>query len=268
MNRRKISRRDLLKNAAGATLGVIVVTDTNLLSSAPEVNPDEYDWEKHYFGFICDIDRCIGCGRCVVACKRENKIPWETHYNRTWVERYSITEEGEVVVDSPNAGRDGFQPKYTNNAHGDAKIRKSFFVPKLCNHCAKPPCVQVCPVGATYSTKDGVVLVDQQYCIGCGYCIQACPYGARYMLPHSSPDTHFKQGGVADKCTWCYHRVTKGEYPACVEACPVGARLFGDLNDPDSSVRKILRAKRTYVLKPELGVKPKVNYLGFESGIR
>jgi len=108
-------------------------------------------------------------------------------------------------------------------------------------------------------TKDGVVLVDYKYCIGCRYCIQACPYGARYLHPKER---------VADKCTWCYHRITKGLHPACVEVCPVGARVFGDLRDPRSPVRKLLREERVYVLKPDLGTRPKVFYIGIDIGVR
>ncbi len=273
----KISRRDFIKAGSKGFLGGIFVFSVPSLlrnfiqreddtKSIPATNLDERDWEKHYWGFVVDNERCIGCGRCVVACKLENKVPWEPEYNRTWVERYVITEDGEIFVDSPNAGRDGFTAEYMNLKYQDVEIRKSFFVSKLCNQCDKPPCVTVCPVGATYMTGDGVVLVDQEHCIGCRYCIQACPYGARFQLPDFS-ETHFGQVRVIDKCTWCYHRIHKGLLPACVEACPVGARIFGDLRDPQSMVRIILRERRVYVLKPALGTEPKVYYIGFEKGV-
>ncbi len=260
----RISRRDFIKiGAKGFAGGIIAYSIVSLLqnftrtgSTARSVRAARLDvpeWAKHYWGFVCDNERCIGCGRCVVACKLENKVPWEPEYNRTWVERYVITEDEEVFVDSPNAGRDGFKPEYEN-----LNIRKSFFVPKLCNQCDNPPCVTVCPVGATYMTEDGVVLVDQEHCIGCGYCIQSCPYGARFFLPDKK---------VVDKCTWCYHRITQGLVPACVVACPREARVFGDLEDPESPVRKILAEKRVYVLRPELGTEPKVYYVGFEKGV-
>ena len=226
----------------------------------------EYDLEKHYWGFVCDNEKCIGCGRCVVACKRENKVPWEPEFNRTWVERYVIAGDGEILVDSPHAGRDGFTAEPLTTKYPSLDIRKSFFVPKLCNQCDNPPCVTVCPVGATYITDDGVILIDQKHCIGCGYCIQACPYGARFFLPDFS-ETHFGQVNVVDKCTWCYHRIHKGLVPACVEVCPVEARVFGDLRDPESPVRRILAEKRIYVLKPDLGTEPKVYYVGFEKGV-
>ncbi len=213
----KISRRDFINvGAKGFLGGMIVYSIPSLLRdstqtddatrSVPAANLDERNWKKHYWGFVVDNERCIGCGRCVVACKLENKVPWEPEYNRTWVERYIISE-------------------------------------------------------------DGVVLVDQEHCIGCRYCIQACPYGARFMLPDFSK-THFGQVREVDKCTWCYHRITRGLLPACVEVCPVGARIFGDLRNPQSPVRQILREKRIYVLKRSLGTEPKVYYVGCEKGVR
>ncbi len=266
----KISRRYFIKQGAQGLLGGIIaysgipfllqslaLTDGGNRSLAA-TSSTAYDWERHYWEFVCDTEKCIGCGRCVVACKLENKVPWESEYNRTWVERYVITEDGETFVDSPKAGRDGFVAEPANEKYNNPDVRKSFFVPKLCNQCDNPPCVTVCPVGATYMTEDGVVLVDQDHCIGCRYCIQACPYGARYILPEEK---------VIDKCTWCYHRITRGLLPACVEACPAGARVFGDRHDPASQVREILTKRRIYVLKPDLGTEPKVYYVGFEKGV-
>ena len=113
---------------------------------------------------------------CVRACSAENDVP--EGFFRTWVERYEVHDDDRVhpVVESPDGGMHGFPVRTTPGV-------KSFFVPKLCNHCAHSPCVQACPVGATYVSPDGVVLVDQQYCVGCGYCVQACPYGTRYLHP-------------------------------------------------------------------------------------
>ena len=272
------SRRDFIKNgAAGIAGGVILYTLGSFGSSVgkrvrvsgaagPLMQLSDEGWSSRHWGFIVDNEKCIGCGRCIVACKTENKVPWEVEYNRTWVERYTITEDGEAIVESPNAGRDGFGGEFRSVNIDASQVRTSFFVPKLCNQCDNPPCVTVCPVGATYKTDDGVILVDQMHCIGCRYCIQACPYGARYILPQQTA-THFGQHGVADKCTWCYHRITKGLPPACAEVCPVGARQFGDLRDPASGVRQVLREKRVYVLKPDLGTEPKVYYVGFEKGV-
>lgn len=273
----RLSRRDFLRIGTRSLLGGVVVYSVpsllRFLARSGVANPvlanrrDRYAEDNQYWGFVCDAEKCIGCGRCVVACKRENKVPWESSYNRTWVERYTITVDRQVFVDSPEAGRDGFRTDPEVPETPKPEIWKSFFVPKLCNQCDKPPCVTVCPVGATYMTDNGVILVDQEHCIGCRYCIQACPYGARYVLPEASA-THFGQVRVIDKCTWCYHRITRGILPACVEVCPVGARVFGDLRDPQSQVRKILAEKRVSVLKPDLGTEPKVYYVGLERGVQ
>ena len=262
-----ISRRNFLKfGALGVAGGALLATGaTTLFKNLPGakadsgVGLDDYDWNEHYWGFTVDTRKCIGCGACVRACKRENEMPWEPEFNRTWVERYFIPEEEQGFVDSPNAGRDGFAAEQFNVKYQNLDIRKAFFVPKLCNQCDKPSCVQVCPVAATYRTPDGVILVDQNKCIGCRYCIQACPYGARYF--------HHEKG-VVDKCTWCYHRITKGLPTACVEVCPVGARKFGDMRDPESVVRQTLRDETVHVLKADLGNKPKVFYLGLEQEVR
>ena len=204
------------------------------------------------YGFIVDTTTCIGCGMCVQACKTENQVPDECY--RTWVERYIITADEKVFVDSPHGALHGFKP-----AAVEGQIEKAFFVPKLCNHCAEANCVQVCPVGATYTTRDGFVLVDEKHCVSCGYCLQACPYGARYMHPVRH---------TADKCTWCYHRVKKGLMPACVVVCPVRARQFGNLNDPESTINRILQEARISALKPETGNNPKTFYVGLDKEVR
>jgi tetrathionate reductase subunit B len=214
----------------------------------------EYDATEHLYGMGVDINKCIGCGRCVNACTIENDVPEEPHFTNTWIERYIIDSDGEVVVDSPNAGMEGFPP--TENETG---ILKSFFVPKLCNHCEEAPCVQVCPVGATFTTEDGVVLVDEDYCLGCRYCIQACPYGARYL----HPEKH-----VAAKCTFCYHRLVDGLVPACVEVCPTGARTFGELTDRPTPLDQFLRFNTIQVLKPHLNTQPKVYYANLDGEVR
>ena len=213
-----------------------------------------YKPKEHRYAMGIKVDRCIGCGRCVDACKRENNVPDEPFYFRTWVERYVETADGETIVDSPNGARDGFK-----TAPSEKKVFKTFFVPKICNQCEKPPCVQVCPVGATYKTDDGVILVDREYCIGCRYCIQACPYGMRYLHPATR---------VADKCTFCYHRVVKGLLPACVEVCPTQARVFGDLKLVASPVVQFMRFNKISVLKPNLNTEPKVYYADLDMEVR
>jgi len=214
---------------------------------------DNYDPSEHDYAMAIDIHKCIGCGRCVEACKKENNVPMDDTHFRTWVERYVISEEGETLVDSPHGGMNGF-PELKE----DVKVLRTFFVPKLCNHCENPPCVQVCPVGATFVSPDGVVLVDEDYCVGCRYCIQACPYGARFLHPVKK---------VAEKCTFCYHRITKGMLPACVEVCPTQARIFGDKKKTSSPLRRFLRFMDITVLKPWMNTKPKVYYGGADGEV-
>jgi Fe-S-cluster-containing dehydrogenase component len=248
------TRRDFLGRLvkASGALAATSVIGLILPEEAAGMASEGYDWTKHRWVYLVDATTCIGCGSCVRACIRENDVPAGMY--RTWIERYEISPIGETFVDSPNGGADGFHPVQTGR-----KVEKSFFVPKLCNHCSETPCTQVCPVGASYSTKDGVVLVDADRCIGCGYCVQACPYGSRFI----NPRTH-----TADKCTWCYHRVTKGMKPACVEICPVGARVFGDRENPDDPINEILATERVMVLQPELLTKPQCYYLGLDMEVR
>lgn len=250
-----ISRRSFLENVSRtmpAWLAALSAIGSGTVIFA-QID-DEYNPEEHRYAMGIDIHKCIGCGRCADACKRENDVPREPVYFRTWVERYIVPEEGEAIVDSPNGGIDGF-PKVEMGAD----VLRTFFVPKLCNHCANPPCVQVCPVGATFSTRDGVVLVDKKYCVGCRYCIQACPYGARYMHPTEH---------VADKCTFCYHRVVRGLVPACVEVCPTQARIFGEAGRRSSPLRRFLRFNDVTVLKPGLNTRPQVFYAGASGEVR
>jgi Fe-S-cluster-containing dehydrogenase component len=214
----------------------------------------DYLPREHRWGMGIKVDKCIGCGRCVNACKLENSVPEEPFFFRTWVEQYTISTGGGVTVQSPDGGRYGFE----NHAQ-EKDILRSFYVPKLCNQCEKPPCVQVCPVGATFKTDDGVILVDAKYCIGCRYCIQACPYGARFLHPVTR---------VADKCTFCYHRILKGLLPACVEACPTQARVFGDLEGKASPLVRFTHMNKILVLKQYLNTEPKVFYADLDMEVR
>jgi tetrathionate reductase subunit B len=260
-----ISRRGFLKYAAGGLAGGLALNAARGWlpkiggrQQVPAVDASELPRESNW-RFVADSSKCIGCGSCVEACKLENDVPIEEPgCFRTWVERYVLTEYDEVHIDSPDGGFDGFEAEHINLKYQNLDIRKSFFVPKLCNHCENPPCLQVCPVGATYMSEEGVVLVNRKSCIGCRYCIMACPYGARYIDPRIK---------VVDKCMWCYHRTTKGLPPACVEVCPVGARLFGDVSDPESSVAKALAENAVNILKPDLGTEPKVYYIGLEKEV-
>jgi len=236
-------RRKFLKTAFHSGL-VITLFPSGVMASG--------GGHDNLYAFIVDTEKCIGCGKCASACREENNVPKDCY--RTWIERYRIMENGEVKVDSPHGGEHGFEP-----VKDTGKVEKAFFVPKLCNHCKDPNCVQVCPVGATYVSKEGFVLVDEKQCVACGYCIQACPYGARFLNPVTN---------VADKCTWCFHRVKQGFDPACVTVCPAKARLFGKIDDVNSSVHKVLKEKRLQILKPETGNNPMVFYIGLDKEVR
>ena len=219
---------------------------------ADAVAAGAYDWTKHRYVYLIDMRKCIGCGSCVRACSRENDVPPD--YFRTWVERYRISRTGDTCVDSPNGGMDGFEPVVSGQ-----EVTKGFFMPKLCCHCTNTPCVQLCPVGASYRTVDGVVLVDDKRCIGCGYCVQGCPYGSRFI----HPKTH-----TASKCTLCYHRLTRGLKQACIQACPVGARMLGDTMKVGDKVAQIIATERIQVLQPELLTEPNCYYLGLSREAR
>lgn len=174
-------------------------------------------------GMAIDTRKCVGCMDCVVACKTENNVP--EGFNRAWITQ---TVEG----------------KYPTL---NMEIRS-----ERCNHCEDAPCVNTCPTGASYIHEASqAVLVEQDECVGCKACMTACPYEARFINPE----------GYAEKCTFCMHRVDKGENPACVDVCPTKAMVFGDLDDPNSEISKLLTSRKNHSLKPEAGTKPKIFYL-------
>ena len=238
-------RREFLINLLAGTTSatVLMVFGPGATASGKASDSDA----EHDYAYVIDVKNCIGCGNCVRACKRENSVPDKVF--RTWVERYILTDAG-IYIDSPNGALNGFE-EVDKEIH--AQIRRSHTVPKLCNHCRTPPCVQVCPVGATFRAPEGFVLVDHQHCIGCAYCVQACPYGARFI----NPDKH-----MADKCTWCYHRIQAGKLPACVTVCPTRTRLFGDLKDPESEISKIFFEDKWMILRSEMHTDPVCFYIG------
>jgi Fe-S-cluster-containing dehydrogenase component len=245
-----ISRRDLFQiggkllvlASVGATLEQIV---------GAEPATDAYKMADHWWGMLIDIDKCIGCGNCVRACSKENNVP--EGYFRTWIERYQVEEDKQPRVDSPKGGIEGFPPLPV------PMDIKAFFVPKLCNQCVDSPCVQVCPVGATFVSPDGVVLVDESYCLGCRYCVQACPYGCRYLHPEKQ---------TVDKCNLCYHRITQGLTTACCENCPTAARQLVDFKNPKDPVHEFLRTHKVQVLKPYMATEPKVKYVNLDGAVR
>ncbi|MBV6457466.1 MAG: Tetrathionate reductase subunit B [Fimbriimonadaceae bacterium] len=246
--------RSVLLIAAGVAGGAAAVTSLQNCRREMKLNASKKGAEypgSPWYAMAIDIEKCIGCGLCVQACSVENNVP-SGHF-RTWIERYVVKKDGSVVITSPNGGMDGFEDEID-----DADVERAYFVPKLCNHCDDSPCTQVCPVGATFETKEGVVLVDYDWCVGCRYCIQACPYGSRFWNPVKN---------TADKCTLCYHRLKQGKLPACVEVCPTGARIFGDLSDEKSPVSKFISENPTMVMKPHLKTEAKVRYKGLSKEV-
>jgi Fe-S-cluster-containing dehydrogenase component/formate-dependent nitrite reductase membrane component NrfD len=179
------------------------------------------------YGFVLDQRKCIGCHACTVACKEENRVPLGV--NRTWV---TYVEKGTF----PDTRR--------------------YFAVLRCNQCDNAPCVTICPTRALYRRRDGIVDLDGARCIGCKSCMQACPYDALYIDPVTR---------TAAKCHYCAHRVEVGLEPACAVVCPVQAIVAGDLDDPDTTIARLVASHPVQVRKPEQGTRPKVFYLGAET---
>lgn len=176
-------------------------------------------------GMVIDLDLCVGCHSCTAACKQENNIPIGDFWSKV-----------------KQIGPTGTYPDL-----------EMYFLPVLCQHCADPQCVNVCPTGASYQREDGVVLIDHDKCIGCQYCVMACPYGVRY---------YNEEHRVIEKCTLCAHRLEVGELPACVVTCVARARIFGDLDDPESEVSKKLEEAGDNVHQlTDVGNHPSVYYI-------
>ncbi len=211
------------------------------------------------FAYALNLSYCIGCRRCEYACAQENNTSRdpEMHYIRVLQ-----IEKGTMSLEGSDSYYEGSVP-----------APDKYYMPVQCHQCDNPPCVRACPVTATWKEKDGVVVIDYDWCIGCRYCEAACPYWARrfnFAEPKLRPsDINPKQSllsnrirpmGVVEKCTFCLHRTREGRYPACLEVCPTGSRKFGNLLDPNSEVRKIIDTKRIYVFKEELGTIPRFYY--------
>jgi molybdopterin-containing oxidoreductase family iron-sulfur binding subunit len=204
------------------------------------------------YGFVIDLKRCYGCYSCQVACKAENHTPQGIDFAKC-----VPTEVGTF----PSALRQ--------------------MLPMVCMQCEDPPCMEVCPTGATTQDENGIVQVDKDKCMGCKYCMMACPYGSRQVVtewktyfPDAEGDldpyeayckeewqTGIRGFGMAAKCDYCMHRVREGRQPACVEACPAKARYFGDLDDPESEISILIRREGAFQLNPEFGTDPKCYYL-------
>ncbi len=211
------------------------------------------------FAYALNLSICIGCRKCAEACHIENNHDRRT--NNSYI-RVLEMQKGSLDMEHGTAVYDHAVPQ-----------PDKFYMPVQCHQCDNAPCVKVCPVEATWKEKDGIVVVDYNWCIGCRYCEAACPYHARrfnWAAPEIlgeeiNPDQAYlsnrvRPQGVMEKCTFCLHRTRKGKQPACLEACPTGARVFGNLLDPNSEIRWVLQNKRVFVLKEELGTRPRFFY--------
>ena len=196
------------------------------------------------YAMVVDLNACIGCNACMAACAIENQTPFWTGKWRTTVEDIA---KGNTE---------------------DSATR--LFFPRLCNHCSNPPCVSVCPTGATYQTPEGIVDVDDNVCMGCQACTLACPYDARYAIHYEEntekkavfgEETLKKTRPSVDKCNFCRDRVVNGRLPACVETCVGNSRMFGDLDNPNDKVTKIVKSGLAQPLLPHLGTRPNVYYI-------
>ena len=248
MARQNINRREFLKLTAvsvAVAAGTRAVSSTKASSGAPK--------GKHQWAMVIDQSKCTGCEYCTRACQAHNDINPDIEWNK-------VVEDGTIA---------------------DRQV----YLPRPCMHCEKAPCVEVCPVRASYHRDDGIVMMDYDRCIGCRYCQIACPYDARSFnwenfegknpaVPEwGTPEVERRPRGVPEKCSFCYQTIDRGlalgltpgidpdATPACVNICPTGARMFGDLNDPESIVSKALHAIPTYRLRENLGTGPRVYYI-------
>lgn len=298
LNNQPNSRRGFMK-ACGATLGLAAWATAlkPLTEWAADMNVDEF-LQKHYrelkpdekqaifrrleadckaehgvdvkiadpqpnegvqFAYALNLSICIGCRKCAEACSIENNHDRKT--NNSYIRVFEMEmggidfEKGDATYDHPVPQPD------------------KFYMPVQCQQCENAPCVKACPIEATWQEKDGIVVVDYNWCIGCRYCEAACPYHARRFnwekptIPAEeiNPNQGYlsnriRPQGVMEKCTFCLHRTREGRMPACLEACPTGARVFGNILDPQSEIRWVIENKRTFVLKEELGTKPRFYY--------
>ena len=229
---------------------------SNETRSGP-VRPSERPLVGKRWAMAIDIGKCReekDCRDCIAACDKAHNVP---HFESKKDEVKWIWKEPfeEALHEQSSA----YQAEHLEGAH----------VLVFCNHCDQPPCTKVCPTGATWKREDGVVMMDWHRCIGCRYCVAGCPYGSRSFnwrdpRPHieeANPDFPTRTRGVVEKCNFCEERLARGEPPACAAACKGGALIFGDLEDPESEIRKVLRERPSVRRKVALGTQPQIFYL-------
>ena len=228
---------------SGAALGALALAPgVTLLQLAPAKAARSGAATAVRYGMLIDTERCTrGCDACVTACRDENGLPAPARdTDPQWIRKVEVAERG---------GR-------------------THSLPVMCQHCARPPCVDVCPTGASFRRADGIVLVDRHACIGCRYCVMACPYKARSFVHtpvHGQKPDVPRGKGTAEGCTLCVHRVDGGREPACVEACRAAghdAIVFGDLDDPESAIAQRIAAQPGVQIRADLQLDPAVRYRG------
>ena len=258
------TRRGFLSVAARAA-AFLGLAAPESLASATAASGGRPKW-----GMAIDLDRCTGCQACAVACRLENNIPMAGPEG---------TEKGRGIY---------WMHLLTTSGGAYPALRQQFF-PTPCNHCEDPPCIKVCPVGATTQSEEGITQQVPERCIGCRLCEVSCPYTRRYFnwsepewpagwREQLNPDVAVRPHGVIEKCLFCHHRIRAARenaradgrsltdddvrrLPACAESCPAEAIVFGDLNDPRSTVSRLAASPRAFRLLEELGTHPKVVYL-------
>jgi len=237
------ARRQFLAIGAGAAACLTIAPGVLLFTPAHSRSPAEPVTGKVRWGLLIDTNKCTtDCEACVAACNEENGLSGKvTETAAQWIRKIDLK---------------------------DSRTGRRVSLPMMCQHCAEPPCVDVCPTGASFKRADGIVLVDKHICIGCRYCMMACPYKARSLvhenLTDQKPDVPRGKGTV-ESCTLCVHRVDRGETPACVEACGAaghGAIVFGDLNDPMSEIAKRIAQYQTTQVRADFGLNTGVRYQG------
>lgn len=237
-----ISRREVLATTGAALLSLapgIRLVELATAEGTASTTADLVRW-----GMLVDAAKCAdGCTACVDACNEENGLHGK--------------------------GRPETDAQYIRVVNlKDKSTGKQYSLPVMCQHCDTAPCVDVCPTGASFKREDGIVLVDKHICIGCRYCMLACPYKARSFVHENLTDqvpSTPRGKGTVESCTFCVHRVDRGERPACVEACDAAghqALLFGDMNDPESELARQLKAKSTVQIRDDLNLNTGVRYSG------
>lgn len=243
MNRPLPDRRQFLTRGAALTAAVTLAPGIMLYDLAGARPVGEPASSAIRWGMLVDVSQCTSdCDACVRACNQEQALGTPTRpTDPQWIRKVQLEQ----------------------NATG-----RQVSLPMMCQHCAQPPCVEVCPTAASFKRADGIVLVDKHRCIGCRYCMMACPYKARSFV-HAPVEDHSgatpRGQGTVESCTLCVHRVDRGESPACVEACAKEghrALLFGNLNDPQSEISQRLRTLHATHLRPDLNLDPGVSYSG------